>query len=226
MGCEKTSNWLELSERGVMARPKKGAMDSTVEESVERTFWNMLESRRLNQVNVSTLIRETGINRSTFYYYYKDIDDLARRAVARNLPEQLPRIALLLFSGDVSRAVVDAQALHGIKKICLLIGHGGSRRISRLVEDALIQMWTCEFGLENIPADGEVMHTLEFLAGGVVSVLGRYGYPFDLEALERCIRAMNTVYTAPTLEFLTARTKPSPNKRISKLAFEKSQTAR
>ena len=187
-----------------MARPRKDSEEAAVEERVEAVFWEMIETRRLTQVSVSALVREAGINRSTFYYHYEDVDDLARRAVSRNLPTELPRIALLLFSGELDRPRLDDAALAGLSKVCLIIGHDGSRRIAGIVEDALVGMWTEEFGIEGV-ADGDVMRALRFMAGGVTSTLARHGHPMDIAEIRECMRVMNEAYTAPTLAYLTAR---------------------
>ena len=53
-----------------MARPRRDSREAAVEERVEAVFWQMIETRRLSQVSVSALVREAGINRSTFYYHY------------------------------------------------------------------------------------------------------------------------------------------------------------
>ena len=189
-----------------MARPKKGANDASVEERVETAFWKAIETRSLAQVSVSSLVREAGINRSTFYYHYEDIDDLARRAVSRNLPAELPRIALLLFSGEVDHPEIDVGTLAGLEKICMLIGHDGSSRISRIVEDALVGMWKHEFGFAGEPKDGDVARALEFLAGGIVGVLSRHGYPMDFEAIKACMRVMNEAFTASAFRYLLKNT--------------------
>ncbi len=46
-------------------------------EKIERVFVNMLQTKELNEITVSDIIKQTGLNRSTFYANYLDIYDLA-----------------------------------------------------------------------------------------------------------------------------------------------------
>lgn len=47
------------------------------QEKIERAFIELLQTRELNDITVSDLIKQTGLNRSTFYANYIDIFDLA-----------------------------------------------------------------------------------------------------------------------------------------------------
>ena len=46
-------------------------------EKIEKSFINMLQSRGINQISVTDICKETGLNRSTFYANFIDIYDLA-----------------------------------------------------------------------------------------------------------------------------------------------------
>lgn len=62
------------------------------------------------------------------------------------------------------------------------------------------------FGFAGEPKDGDVARALEFLAGGVVGVLSRYGYPMDFEALRACMHVMNEAFTEPALRYMLRNT--------------------
>ena len=46
-------------------------------EKIENTFIDLLKIRELNEIHVSDLCKQTGLNRTTFYANYADIYDLA-----------------------------------------------------------------------------------------------------------------------------------------------------
>lgn len=46
-------------------------------EKIEKSFINMLQSKGINQISVTDICKETGLNRSTFYANFIDIYDLA-----------------------------------------------------------------------------------------------------------------------------------------------------
>ncbi len=47
------------------------------QNKIERSFVNLLQDHNLNELTVSDIIKDTGLNRSTFYANYVDIYDLA-----------------------------------------------------------------------------------------------------------------------------------------------------
>lgn len=47
------------------------------QEKIEKAFINMLQEKEIKEITVSDIIKETGLNRSTFYANYIDIYDLA-----------------------------------------------------------------------------------------------------------------------------------------------------
>lgn len=46
-------------------------------EKIERTFINLLQNKEINQISVTDICKDTGLNRSTFYANFIDIYDLA-----------------------------------------------------------------------------------------------------------------------------------------------------
>ena len=53
------------------------------QEKIERAFVEFLQTREIKDITVSDLIKETGLNRSTFYANYVDIFDLADKTRAK-----------------------------------------------------------------------------------------------------------------------------------------------
>ena len=47
------------------------------QERIEKAFVDLLQTREIKEITVSDIIKETGLNRSTFYANYIDIFDLA-----------------------------------------------------------------------------------------------------------------------------------------------------
>lgn len=47
------------------------------QEKIEKAFVELLQSREIKEITVSDIIKQTGLNRSTFYANYLDIYDLA-----------------------------------------------------------------------------------------------------------------------------------------------------
>ena len=46
-------------------------------EKIEKAFINMLQTKEINQISVTDICKDTGLNRSTFYANFLDVYDLA-----------------------------------------------------------------------------------------------------------------------------------------------------
>lgn len=60
-------------------------------EKIEKAFIEMLQSKEINQISVTDICKETGLNRSTFYANFIDIYDLAdklREKLEKDFGEQ------------------------------------------------------------------------------------------------------------------------------------------
>ncbi len=52
-------------------------------EKIEKSFINMLQSKEINQISVTDICKDTGLNRSTFYANFLDVYDLADKLRAK-----------------------------------------------------------------------------------------------------------------------------------------------
>lgn len=53
-------------------------------KAIIQTFREMLEKSPLDKITVTNIIERCGINRNTFYYYFRDIYDLLDSFSKRN----------------------------------------------------------------------------------------------------------------------------------------------
>lgn len=51
-------------------------MSNFTKKEIISTFFKLLEQKPLSKITVKNIVEACGINRNTFYYYYKDIYDL------------------------------------------------------------------------------------------------------------------------------------------------------
>ena len=67
-------------------------------DKIEKSFINMLPKKEINQISVTDICKDTGLNRSTFYANYIDIYDLADK-----LREKLEKDFESHFSENTAR---------------------------------------------------------------------------------------------------------------------------
>lgn len=80
-----------------VGRPRKDASAQDVRERLIAAMVDRLIREPVNAVTVASLIREAGCNRSTFYYHFSGIEQLAEKALDAVVPVEIPR-ALLMFA--------------------------------------------------------------------------------------------------------------------------------
>ncbi len=182
-----------------MARPTK---DSTpVERRIEDKFWVLLSKEPFGSITVSRIVAAVGCNRTTFYYYFDDIEDLAEKLIRKSLPEDLPEIAMTYLSGGAEHIKLSGELLLLIERLSLLMRQGGSAHIRQLVERAFVRLWSEKFGLAGEELSADKRYALEFLASGITGIIIRYAHPLDRDALSRSMDIINALFTEPALHY-------------------------
>jgi AcrR family transcriptional regulator len=198
--------WLSGEARRIeecdMARLAKLYDQRSARTRIEETFWELLKQKPLEQITVSELVRQVGCNRATFYYHFEDLNDLAERAIEEALPAEIPLLARTYFLKMSEPLVLSDESRHSIDRLCLLIGKNSSTRLATKIKDALKEMWLEMFGVSGDTLDEATCYVLEFMAGGVVSILGRRGSARNPEPLERCLQPLFSVFAKPAMGFL------------------------
>ena len=185
-----------------MARPKKETDMIPMDAQIEAAFWKLLKKKELNKISITELIEEAHCNRSTFYYYYTDINQLAHFVIEKTVPSDIPNIAKLYFDGDIKNIHFDDSAKKSIEKICLLLQHSNSIVVVQLIENAIIELWCKKFNLNPLALDLNLRYTLEFLAGGIVSILSRQSHALNENELVTCFKQINALFSKQAIEFI------------------------
>ena len=188
-----------------MARPSKHENQYPVRGRLAEEFWALLKKKSFAQITVSELVKAVDCNRATFYYHFDSIENMAWQLMMESLPVELPQIAAAYFRGEIEAVEVTPETLGLIEPLSILVGSNGAPHFAALIEDALKGMWIKIFNLDAIKEDKEVIYILEFMAGGVVSMISRYGSPLDLAALSQCMSLMNNLFAKSALSFITMK---------------------
>lgn len=158
-----------------MARPKKSEKDEMATVKIENAFWSLLETEKYSDITVLRITQEAGINRNSFYYHYKDIDDLAYKAFKNNADNEVSRIListlLSSFRDNYTAPVFDMSILPYSRRVMLCAG-SDSPYLVQLVKDLLIDVWFDSMSIkEELLSEDERMQ-IRFITAGIVAVLG------------------------------------------------------
>lgn len=91
-----------------MARPRKSEHASANAKLID-AFWACLEDHRLTDITISAITKSAELNRGTFYYHFRDIDDLTARAIEVEFNSQtlLPGIFDLIAGAPGSITAIE-----------------------------------------------------------------------------------------------------------------------
>lgn len=68
-------------------------MSVFTQKAIKETFWELLNKKTLDKITVKDIVETCGINRNTFYYYYRDIYDLLEK----------------IFKEETEKAIADSR---------------------------------------------------------------------------------------------------------------------
>lgn len=157
-----------------MPRPKKTDPNEMATVKIENAFWTLLETEKYSDITVLRVAQEAGINRNSFYYHYKDIDDLAYEAFLHNADNEVSRtlVSALVsaFIEGKQAPVFDMSILPHSKRI-MLCARSDAPYLNKLVNDLLKKVWFDSMSInEDMMTEDEKVQ-VRFISAGMVAVL-------------------------------------------------------
>lgn len=188
-----------------MARPKKEENVNPVRRRIGEEFWKLLRNKPLSQITVSELVKKAECNRTTFYYYFDNVDDLAWQLLKETIPVELPKISLAYFTGEIENVTIKPETMWVIERMSILIGRDGSSELYNLAVDALKKVWIKEFSIKESQYDEELNYLFDFTASGIVGIISRYGRSADTDRLKSSMLLINKIFSEKVLEFVESK---------------------
>ena len=116
-------------------------------KKLTNTLLLLIQEKRLKDITVLELCKKANINRTTFYKYYKDVEDLVNKTEESLLVEletnisDIKRNYLISFTGKIIEAISEKKEIY-----TKLLGENGDhtflKRILGLVYNQSIEEWT------------------------------------------------------------------------------------
>lgn len=159
-----------------MPRPKKANIDEAATLKLENAFWQLLATERYAAITVRRVAQTAGVNRNSFYYHYRDIDDLAYQAVKHNAEHEVAKAwlagLLAAFQGDGDWPVVtaDAAILPHAERITLC-ARSDSSYLQQLTTDLLRQVWFDIFAIDAERLSAVERLQVDFVFAGLLATL-------------------------------------------------------
>ncbi|MCD7858578.1 MAG: TetR/AcrR family transcriptional regulator [Firmicutes bacterium] len=131
---------------------KQPAITEKTRQSFVTAFWALMREKPVSKIAVSELTRVAGYNRSTFYEYFLDTEDLLAYA-EEQLLEQMKRVIAQIPPKDNSpEAAFGAVFAAMNEEMYLLIGPNGDPSFLSRVRQELVPLIRTYFSIpENVP---------------------------------------------------------------------------
>lgn len=158
-----------------MARPRKSERDAA-DIRLANAFWTLLEHHRLANITVDMIAEQAELNRGTFYYHFKSMDDLVDRVIEDEIlgNGSVLQNMLSLVAGSSTANGFEAFIKHDMERIALLIKQGGMDSFSIKIKRLMFGTWKailCDKGEELSPSARMI---IEYSTSGVIGIIA-YG---------------------------------------------------
>lgn len=155
-----------------MARPRQDAPGPSARDRLIGAFWEMLARMPFDDITIGAISREANVSQNTLYYHFDGLLDIAKAAVEAELSEEIAHKMLgsATEDGPVLLLVSGPRDSLRLSRIGL-VASGGSARLTSMLIGMLKAAWC---NLSNRTLDSltkEESMDLDFIYGGLVSVL-------------------------------------------------------
>lgn len=154
-----------------MARPKRDAPGPDARERMVSAFWEMLAKMPFDEITIGGISRVAKVSPNTLYYHFDGLLGIAREAVESELSEEVA-MKMLGATGEGLPLLVSADSRDGLRLSRIgLAASSGSARLTAMLVDMLKTAWCSLAGRTLESLTKEESMDLDFVYGGLVSVL-------------------------------------------------------
>jgi AcrR family transcriptional regulator len=152
-------------------------------EKLVDAFHQAIQESDPRQMTVSALARAAGVNRTSFYEHFSSPEDLAIHALSELFDVVSNADIALRSEHTVSGAEASRRALHEIvgfvgerrNSYARLLGPGAAPQLVRAVAEAFTERTVLALEPMDVrPPEADPRVTAQFLAGGVLGVIGAW----------------------------------------------------
>ena len=156
-----------------MARPKRDDQERTARERIEDAYWELLAQMPFEDITIRALASTAGVNHNLIYYYYENLQDLAKHALGNVASKELIATALFALRTGAFQPdyfLQNTEVMSRFRKL-LLYARGDSAFLARLLQDLLKDYWLQQMGRSEESLSPEEQVDLRFILAGLCSLL-------------------------------------------------------
>ena len=157
-----------------MSRPKSNSSELSAKMRIEEAFWKLLEEMPYEDISIKRLSSQANVNHKMIYYYYNNIDDMAKYLFEENIriyfSESNPLLAVL--SGQQEDFLNSQFSEVGAKR-ALLYATSDSAFLNAIFKQYIQKNWLLSLNITEDDLSENEKVDLEFIISGMISLLGK-----------------------------------------------------
>ena len=156
-----------------MARPRKDSPEKPAIERLEEAFWELLSERHFSEITIATLSQRAKVNHNTFYYYYDNLEGMARQCFEKTVPTHLAEGIVALLRGEMSEK--DFKGLpddtpQRVHHFCLFT-RGDSITLTNLAKEFVVTSLFEAAGKDPAEVSPDDMASIDYVIGGLFAIM-------------------------------------------------------
>ncbi len=167
-----------------MARPKYTENSITAKERIENAFWTLLADNDYEKISIKMLVAEADVNHNSLYYYYDNINAIAKSAFDNTVIKQLGMItqSASIMNIDQLKIFIQSQPKIATRyQRIKLFASANSIYLQQLLKEGLLDTWLTQNGKSKDDLSSLDLLELDFIFSAIVALLGRKNDLSDLE---------------------------------------------
>lgn len=156
-----------------MARPKQSENSVTVKERIENAFWLLLSKNDYEKISIKMLSAEASVNHNSIYYYYRNIDEIAKSAFDNTIISDLRPIMNQGFTDlrTIEEFIASQPEVATRIKRVRLFASANSIYLQTLLKDRLLNIWLSQTDKDFKELQRLDQIELDFIFSAIVSML-------------------------------------------------------
>lgn len=157
-----------------MSRPKSNGLEPPAKKRIEEAFWQLLEEMAYENISIKLLASQANVNHKMIYYYYKNIDDMAKQLFEENISLYFTKTNPLLdvLSGHQDDFLNNQFHEIGTKR-ALLYATSDSAFLNAIFKQYIRKNMLLSLNITEDDLSEDEKVDLEFIISGMISLLGK-----------------------------------------------------
>ena len=168
-----------------MERQRRDLDGKNAFERIEDAFWHLLAEKPFNKITISALSKTAQVNHNLIYYYFDNVEDMAKQLFERTVSGDIPQhiLSMLLNENASHENIIHSPELMMRISRARLFMRSDSSYLNSIVKEKLQSEWLTAVGVERSQLTDSERADIEFIFSGIVSVVGSPLFDENPEAI-------------------------------------------